>query len=206
MTPRGPACLTASITTSGFSARTTWATVGAVRAQPFSGVRCVDSTPAKGSEAARPRLHDVALAVPGKERLRGQLLRFVLVGGFCALLDYGSYQLLRAIGMDGPGWVDLARAISFVIGTTTAYVLNKRFTFNATGGLRQVSSFILLYGTTFFIAVGVNRLMLLVLPEAAWQSTLAWVISQGAATTINFVMLKLVVFREKHEEPARSAE
>lgn len=199
MTPRGPACLTALITTSGLSAGTTSATVGAVRAQPLSGLRSADSTPAKGSEAAEPRLHDVALAVPGKERLPGQLLRFVLVGGFCALLDYGSYQLLLALGMDGPGLADLARAISFVIGTSTAYVLNKRFTFNATGGLKQVSSFILLYGTTFFIAVGVNRLMLLALPDTSWRSTLAWVVSQGAATTINFVMLKLVVFREKRD-------
>ena len=140
----------------------------------------------------------MAIAVPGKEQLSGQLLRFVLVGGFCALLDFGSYQALRALGMDAAPLVDIARAISFIIGTTTAYLLNKRFTFDASGGIRQVSSFVLLYGTTFFIAVGVNRLMLLLLPDSDWQSTLAWVVSQGAATTINFVMLKLVVFREKH--------
>lgn len=152
------------------------------------------STPAKGSDT----LLGMALAVPGKERLTGQLLRFVLVGGFCALLDFGTYQLLRSIGMDHAPLVDIARAISFVIGTTTAYLLNKRFTFDATGGIRQVSSFVLLYGTTFFIAVGVNRLMLVLLPDSAWESTLAWVVSQGAATTINFIMLKLVVFREKH--------
>lgn len=142
-------------------------------------------------------MQGVALAVPGKERLTGQLLRFVLVGGFCALLDFGSYQLLRAVGMDHAPLVDIARAISFVIGTTTAYLLNKKFTFDVAGGVRQVGSFILLYGTTFFIAVGVNRLMLLVLPDSTWKATLAWVVSQGAATTINFVMLKLVVFREK---------
>lgn len=139
----------------------------------------------------------MAVAVPGKQQLSGQLLRFVLVGGFCALLDFGSYQLLRSLGMDHAPLVDIARAISFVIGTTTAYLLNRRFTFDATGGVRQVSSFVLLYGTTFFIAVGVNRGMLLLLPDSSWQSTLAWVISQGAATTINFVMLKLVVFRER---------
>lgn len=140
----------------------------------------------------------MALAVPGKEKLHGQLLRFVLVGGFCALLDFGTYQALRALGMDEAPLVDIARAISFIIGTTTAYLLNKRFTFDAAGGLKQVSSFTLLYGTTFFIAVGVNRLMLLVLPDSSWQSTLAWVVSQGSATAINFVMLRWVVFRQKH--------
>lgn len=140
----------------------------------------------------------MAITVPGKEKLHGQLLRFVLVGGFCALLDFGSYQALRALGMDQAPLVDVARAISFIIGTTTAYLLNKRFTFDAAGGLKQVSSFILLYGTTFFIAVGVNRLMLLVLPDSSWQSTMAWVVSQGSATAINFVMLRWVVFRERN--------
>ncbi|MGH3449208.1 MAG: GtrA family protein [Haloechinothrix sp.] len=127
-----------------------------------------------------------------------QLLRFGVIGGFCALLDFGTYQGLRSLGMDGAPLVDVARALSFIVGTTTAYLLNKRFTFEAArGGVRQVGSFVLLYGTTFFVAVGVNRWMLQVLPDSGWQSTLAWAISQGTATTINFVMLKLVVFAER---------
>jgi putative flippase GtrA len=127
----------------------------------------------------------------------GQLMRFVLIGGFCALLDYGTYQTLRALGMDGAPLVDIARAISFIVGTTTAYFLNRRFTFAAgrRSGAGQVSGFVLLYATTFFVAVGVNRWMLLTLPASAWESTLAWVISQGTATAINFLMLKFVVFR-----------
>lgn len=134
----------------------------------------------------------------------GQLLRFGLIGGFCALLDFGTYQGLRAAGMDAAPLVDLARAISFIVGTTTAYHLNKRFTFAARGGVRQVGAFMLLYGTTFLVAVGVNRWMLELLPVSGWQSTLAWVISQGTATVINFVMLKLVVFRHGGE-PASDA-
>lgn len=130
----------------------------------------------------------------------GQLVRFGIVGVFCAVLDFGTYQALRAAGMDAAPLVDLARAISFVIGTSTAYVLNKRFTFAASGGIRQVSSFMLLYGTTFFVAVGVNRWMLLALPDTDLKTTLAWVISQGTATTINFVLLKLVVFRERRAD------
>lgn len=136
-----------------------------------------------------------------------QLLRFGLIGGFCALLDFGTYQGLRSLGMDAAPLVDIARAISFIIGTTAAYLLNKRFTFEAArGGVRQVSSFVLLYGTTFFVAVGMNRWMLHVLPDSEWQSTLAWAISQGTATTINFVMLKLVVFSERDAENTESAQ
>ncbi|MFD2494273.1 GtrA family protein [Amycolatopsis jiangsuensis] len=139
---------------------------------------------------------DMAQAGPG---LLGQLIRFGLIGGFCALLDLGTYSLLRAVGMDAVPWVDVARAISFVVGTTTAFFLNRRFTF--AGGRRdgnsQVGAFVLLYVVTFFVAVGVNQLMLHVLPESAWKATLAWVVSQATATVINFVMLKWVVFRER---------
>lgn len=127
-----------------------------------------------------------------------QLLRFVLIGGFCGLLDLATYQGLRALGMDSAPLVDVARACSFVVGTTAAYFLNRRFTFAAghRGSVGQISGYALLYTTTFFVAVGVNRLMLVVLPAIGWKGTLAWAVSQATATAINFVMLKWVVFRE----------
>jgi putative flippase GtrA len=139
-------------------------------------------------------------AAPG---LIGQLVRFALIGGCCALLDLGIYTGERALGMDHVPWDTVARAVSFIVGTTTAYFLNRKFTFSAgrKQGAGQVGSFVLLYTVTFFVAVGMNALMLQVLPEMAWKATLAWVISQGTATAINFVMLKWVVFRE---EPAPS--
>lgn len=138
----------------------------------------------------------VGSAAPG---LLGQLVRFALIGGFCALLDYGTYTGVRTLGMDSSPWVNIARAISFVVGTTTAYFLNRKFTFSAgrRQGGSQIGGFVLLYTVTFFVAVGVNALMLAVLPTTLWQQpTFAWVISQGTATAINFVMLKWVVFRE----------
>jgi putative flippase GtrA len=137
-----------------------------------------------------------ASAAPG---LLGQLVRFALIGGFCALLDYGTYTVERTFGMDSSPWVNIARAVSFIVGTTTAYFLNRKFTFSAgrRQGGSQVGGFVLLYTVTFFVAVGMNALMLAVLPTTLWQQpTFAWVISQGTATAINFVMLKWVVFRE----------
>ena len=53
----------------------------------------------------------------------------------------------------------------------------------------------LLYGTTFAINVGTNALMLAVLPAMPLRVSAAWVIAQGLATVINFVMLRTVVFR-----------
>ena len=124
--------------------------------------------------------------------LFGQLARFVAVGAVSALVDLGVYQLLLHLGL----WVHAAKAISFILGTTTAYLLNRRFTFGASeGGRARFAGFVLLYGTTFAINIGMNALMLAVLPDVPLRVSLAWVIAQGTATAINFVMLRTVVFR-----------
>jgi putative flippase GtrA len=124
--------------------------------------------------------------------LAAQLGRFVAVGAFSALVDFGGYHALLALGT----YVHLAKAISFILGTTTAYLLNRRFTFTATtGGKARFAGFVLLYGTTFTINIGMNALMLAVLPQLPFRTSVAWVIAQGTATAINFVMLRTVVFR-----------
>ena len=125
--------------------------------------------------------------------LKTQVWRFVVTGGFSAIVDFGLYVLLyKAVGLQ----VDLAKAISFILGTTTAYLLNRRFTFTAAGGgKRRFAGFVALYATTFAINVGVNALALAVLPVMPARYTVAWMIAQGTATAINFVMLRTVVFR-----------
>ena len=120
-----------------------------------------------------------------------QLSRFVAIGAFCALVDFSIYQGLLALGL----WVHAAKAISFICGTTTAYLLNRRFTFTAAGSRTRFAGFVLLYGTTFALNIGVNALMLFALPQMPLRVTIAWVIAQGAATAVNFVMLRTVVFR-----------
>jgi putative flippase GtrA len=131
-------------------------------------------------------------ATPVQLGLMAQLSRFVAVGVLSALVDFGAYHALLALGT----WVHGAKGISFILGTTTAYLLNRRFTFAATqGGTTRFAGFVLLYGTTFAINIGMNALMLVVLPEMPLRVSVAWVIAQGTATAINFVMLRTVIFR-----------
>lgn len=130
-------------------------------------------------------------APPARAGLVTQLSRFVAVGAFCALVDFGIYHALLGLGTN----VHLAKAISFVCGTTTAYVLNRRFTFGTAGGKARFAGFVALYGTTFALNVGMNALALAVLPAMPLRVTAAWVIAQGTATLVNFVMLRTVVFR-----------
>ena len=131
--------------------------------------------------------------------LLGQLARFVAVGAVSALVDLGVYQLLLHLGTNA----NVAKAISFVLGTTTAYLLNRRFTFTATpGGRSRFAAFVALYAVTFVINVGVNALALALLPATVpARFTVAWVIAQGTATAINFVMLRTVVFRSGGTAP-----
>jgi putative flippase GtrA len=52
---------------------------------------------------------------------------------------------------------------------------------------------------TFFVNVGTNALMLHLLPKSGWQLTLAWTTAQALATTINFIMLRTVVFKTTND-------
>lgn len=123
--------------------------------------------------------------------LRTQLLRFVLVGGVAFLVDYGAYQALLAAGT----WIHAAKGISFIAGTSTAYLLNRRWTFRTPGSTARFAAFLALYGTTFFVNVGMNALALHTLPATPWEITIAFVIAQGTATTINFVVMRVLIFR-----------
>jgi putative flippase GtrA len=130
-------------------------------------------------------------AIPPRLALSTQLTRFVLVGGVAAVVDFGSYQALLATGM----WVHLAKAIGFILGTTTAYLINRRWTFQAAGGGTQFASVMFLYGITFVVQVGMNAVMLGLLPPMLGEYTLAYVVAQGTATIINFIVQRAVIFR-----------
>ncbi|MFE9747504.1 GtrA family protein [Saccharothrix saharensis] len=122
-----------------------------------------------------------------------QAIMFALVGALCALIDYGSYSVLLAVEV----WVHAAKAASFTLGTTTAFFLNRRFTFGVSAGSgRQVTGFALLYLSTFVANVLVNALALHLLPPFRVEFAVAWLAAQGVATTVNFVGLRAVVFRD----------
>jgi putative flippase GtrA len=136
----------------------------------------------------------VALAaaqLQARLRLSTQLTRFVLVGGVAAMVDYGSYQALLALGL----WVHLAKACGFVAGTTTAYLINRRWTFQSQGGRAQLASVMALYGITFVVQVGMNAVLLAMLPPMRGEITVAFVVAQSIATSINFIVQRTVIFR-----------
>ena len=123
--------------------------------------------------------------------LRVQATRFILTGGLSAIGDFGLDVLLLEFGLH----VNLAKTLSFIAGTTTAYLINRRWTFRAEPSKARFIAVMVLYALTYAVQVGINYVFYLQFDGRPWQVPVAFVIAQGTATVINFVVQRTVIFR-----------
>jgi putative flippase GtrA len=123
--------------------------------------------------------------------LKTQVMRFVITGGLSAVVDFGLYVLGLAAGLN----VNLAKSLSFIAGTTTAYLINRRWTFQAPPSTSRFIAVCVLYAVTYGVQVGINYLFYMQFAAYPWRVPVAFVIAQGTATVINFIVQRAVIFR-----------
>jgi putative flippase GtrA len=132
--------------------------------------------------------------------LRTQLVRFVLTGGLSAVVDFGLLVLLMHgfFGLPGLGHT-AAKSLSFVAGTTTAYLINRRWTFRAEPSRRRFAAVVVLYAVTFGLQVGLFSLLFNALSAQDLSlrvvQLVGFVVAQAIATTVNFIVQRGVIFK-----------
>jgi len=152
------------------------------------------------AEASEPQHHvPLPVELPLTENiadealdLKTQIVRFLATGVLSAIVDQGVNLLLHFVFGVG---VTLAKAIGFVLGTTTAYLINRRWTFNAAPSRARFFAVVVLYAVTFAVQVGIYTWLYQAFPDGFWFANLAFVVAQGTATVINFIVQRAVIFK-----------
>ncbi|WP_018025161.1 GtrA family protein [Corynebacterium ulceribovis] len=127
--------------------------------------------------------------------LQVQATRFLITGIGAAVIDFGSTLIFQAFGIQRT-W---AKAMGWVLGTIAAYLMNRRWTFQSDGSWKKAAAVAVLYLTTFAVQVGLykftNQPLIDLGLDGVWKDTVSFVIAQGVATVVNFIVQRTVIFK-----------
>jgi putative flippase GtrA len=165
-------------------------------------IREIDHAPILAVEPAQISFPAMSEIAPQSAHLslKTQLWRFLVTGGLSAVVDFGLYLLF--LRLFASFWdagedvrVNVAKTLSFIAGTTTAYLINRRWTFQAAPSRARFFAVVALYAITYLVQVGINHLFYFQFEGQPWRVPVAFVIAQGTATVINFIVQRAVIFR-----------
>ncbi|MBV7294416.1 GtrA family protein [Corynebacterium sp. TAE3-ERU12] len=128
--------------------------------------------------------------------MRRQLTFFIISGVIAAVVDFSTTWLLLNVLV----WTPFAaKTGGWVLGTITAYLINLRWTFQASFTVKRTVAVAALYIITFITQTQIFVFLLPVLANWGWQVYLAqfgaFVVAQGVATVVNFIVQRTVIFR-----------
>ena len=128
---------------------------------------------------------------PGVSETRGQIARFLVVGGASVAVDLAVYAILTALT---PLFWAAAKGLSYAAGVVVGYFGNKFWTFqSASRSAGEPALYLVLYTFTLALNIGCNQLALTMLgPQFKLASFL---FATGITTVVNFLGMKLVAFR-----------
>lgn len=120
-------------------------------------------------------------------QIKKEIKRF-LVAGFSAVgTDLATYYILLNFFN-----TDIAKAVSFFLGTIVAFIINKYWTFEKhEKSYTEIVKFGLLYSLTLGVNVMTNKIVL----DMFSITILAFLIATGVSTVLNFIGQKWWVFR-----------
>ena len=129
--------------------------------------------------------------------LKQQLVPFLVIGVGCAVIDFGITNTLdQYMGVQR----DLAKVVGWIFGTTAAYVLNSKYSFNAKIDTKKASAVFVLYAVTLGVQVLLWRVTDAPLARLGlvnpWKNAVSFIIAQGVATVTNFELQRHWIFRE----------
>ena len=120
-------------------------------------------------------------------QVKKELKRFLVVGISAVTIDLTTYYLLLDFLSH-----DIAKAISFLLGTIFAFVINKYWTFEKhKKSYTEVFQFGVLYSVTLGLNVLTNKMVI----DNTQMVFLAFLIATGVSTVLNFIGQKWWVFR-----------
>ena len=120
-------------------------------------------------------------------KLKKEMKRFLVAGLSAVGTDLITYYIMLNFLHH-----DIAKAISFLIGTVVAFVINKYWTFEKNEkSYKEMMKFGVLYSVTLGANVMTNNVVL----EYTNIVFLAFLIATGISTVLNFIGQKSCVFR-----------
>lgn len=120
-------------------------------------------------------------------KIKKELKRFLVAGVSAVGTDLVTYYILLNFLSH-----DIAKAISFLLGTVVAFVINKYWTFEKhEKSYKEIVQFGILYSSTLGANVITNKIVL----DYTEVVFLAFLIATGVSAVLNFIGQKWWVFK-----------